>query len=366
MTFLSSGERNRALDGLRAVAVTLVLLRHLAPYRAPGGFCGVDVFFVLSGYLITSTLVGEFDVTGRIGFGAFYLRRCARLTPALGLLLAAAVVLHLVFPRGPFGWPAVAYAATYMMDWAGALRWTDSPILDHTWSLGVEEQFYLLWPPVLLVLLRWRRAAVPWAAAAIALLSAALALALHRAGADWRRTYYAFDTRAVALLVGCAAAFLPPDSPLARGLARVWPLPFLALAAVLVSVAIPDAILPLGGYAGLALVGAWIIVAVQAGAPPAVLLRAPAMVFVGRISYGVYLWQSLLIGVCGYLGLGRLAQAAVVIPATLALASASFFGLESPILEAARRRLASRSAGTRAAAPAVAQPAYPAAPTLSG
>lgn len=128
-----AGGRDKALDGLRAIAVGLVVLRHLFGNRVPGGFVGVDLFFALSGYLITSILVREFEARGDISFRHFYIRRFARLMPALALLLVAAVLAVALIPGHPFQIADVAFAGTYTMNWARAFGF-NSLILGHTWE----------------------------------------------------------------------------------------------------------------------------------------------------------------------------------------------------------------------------------------
>ncbi|HEX7744191.1 MAG TPA: acyltransferase, partial [Micromonosporaceae bacterium] len=170
------------LDGVRALAVGAVLLFHGGVAWLPGGFLGVDAFFVLSGFLITSLLLGERDRTGRIDLVAFWARRARRLLPALLVLLLVVVLVSRVLLPGEelpaLRWDALA-ALGYVANWRMADRGGDyfaqtaapSP-LQHTWSLGIEEQFYLLWPLLFVALLavsvRRRRAAVPDGAPAAA------------------------------------------------------------------------------------------------------------------------------------------------------------------------------------------------------
>ncbi|WP_146167812.1 acyltransferase, partial [Micromonospora sp. MH33] len=215
-----------ALDGVRALAVAAVLAFHGGVATLPGGFLGVDAFFVLSGFLITSLLLAEHRDTGRIDLVAFWGRRVRRLLPALLLVLLVVLVLsRKLMPGTELGalrWDELA-ALGYVANWRMANRdgdyfaATGSPSpLQHTWSLGIEEQFYLLWPLLLIPLLGWaaKRGAVPprrrlGVALPVVLLGAAgsalAAAALFTPGAP-DRVYYGTDTRAVALLVGAALA----------------------------------------------------------------------------------------------------------------------------------------------------------------
>ena len=331
--------RVTALDGLRTIAVGLVIMRHVMGRAVPGGFVGVDLFFVLSGYLITSILSKEFATHSDISLGHFYLRRASRLMPALGVLLLAVILTQSIGLHHFVITPDVEFSATYMMNWARAFAWGDNFVLGHTWSLGVEEQFYFLWPPILLVVLRWRPAAAPAVASAMALLSVICSSCLYLNGAPWERTYNGFDTRAVELLFGCALAFLPLDGRLAAALARFWFIPTIALVAAALSLHESSPFLPLGGYGALAIVGGWLIVAILAEAPLVVLLEQPAMVYLGRISYGLYLWHFPLLRLCSALGLSHWTQIAVVPPLTFVLAALSYHFVETPILNATRDRL---------------------------
>ncbi|MFD0823325.1 acyltransferase family protein, partial [Micromonospora zhanjiangensis] len=154
-----------ALDGLRALAVAAVLAFHGGVAALPGGFLGVDAFFVLSGFLITSLLLAEHRATGRLDLVAFWGRRVRRLLPALLVVLVVALLVsRRLLPATEIGalrWDALA-ALGYVANWRMADRdgdyfaATGSPSpLQHTWSLGIEEQFYLLWPVLVAVLLGW-------------------------------------------------------------------------------------------------------------------------------------------------------------------------------------------------------------------
>jgi peptidoglycan/LPS O-acetylase OafA/YrhL len=214
------------LDGLRALAVLAVVAYHLGWGWAPGGLLGVGVFFTLSGYLITDLLLGQWEVAGRLQLADFWLRRARRLLPALFVMLAvvaAWVTLldrdQLVDIRG-----AVAASAAYVNNWWLIAQHSSyfaqfgplSP-LGHLWSLAVEEQFYLVWPWLLWLGLRWqrRRDAVPrglLAATVLLAVGSAVAMALfYHPGYDPTRGYDGTDTRAFGVLIGAALAFVWPS-----------------------------------------------------------------------------------------------------------------------------------------------------------
>jgi len=203
-----------ALDGIRAIAIVLVLGFHTG--LLGGGFLGVDLFFVLSGFLITGLLVEEWDRYQEISLAGFYTRRMRRLFPALVLTLVGVGVLYLALPGVNHGigyWPTVASVAAYSSNWLAAFgshgSWASLGMLGHTWSLAIEEQFYLVWPIVVLVLLRRRWPAGP---IIIALLAGAAASEALR-WLVWMDSYSIgaytrTDTHADGLLLGCALGLL--------------------------------------------------------------------------------------------------------------------------------------------------------------
>jgi peptidoglycan/LPS O-acetylase OafA/YrhL/lysophospholipase L1-like esterase len=211
-----------ALDGLRALAVIAVLLYHANMAWIPGGFLGVEMFFVISGYLITSLLLAEWAAEGGVDFKAFWLRRARRLLPALFLLLLAVVGYAVVFlPSEVAGLRGDALStAGYVNNWYQIFSHKSyfesvgrPPLLRHMWSLAVEEQFYLVWPLLFSLALAPRRRSFALGLVLAGALASALAMAgLFRPDADPSRVYYGTDTRAAGLLLGAALAWLWPPT----------------------------------------------------------------------------------------------------------------------------------------------------------
>src|SRR5437764_4777688 len=210
------------IDGVRAIGLVAVLLYHADVSWMPAGFLGVDVFFVVSGYLITSLLTAEWRDSGQIGLRAFWTRRARRLLPALFVLLVAVTAIgpivardSVVALRGDVV-PAIAYVSNW---WQIVHRQSyfsvigRPPLLRHVWSLAVEEQFYLLFPPALVLGLRLARGRIRLiglAAAALGALSTLAMAVMWHPNADPSRIYYGTDTRAVGLCVGVALALFVP------------------------------------------------------------------------------------------------------------------------------------------------------------
>lgn len=289
----TTGERWRlghrpALDGLRGVAVLLVVVAHTFPgYLDAAGSAGVTIFFTLSGFLITSLLLEERH-QGRIALGAFYQRRARRLFPALAVFLVTMLVLGLTVSP-VFATPrSVASVALYLGNYSSAFG-DGSAGIGHTWSLAVEEQFYIAYPLVVIGL-TWRALSrwLLWAAGAGVLCSFTLRLCLWDGGAGSYRTYYGTDTNAGALLIGCVVAIIIQGGTVRR----TWPrtatalLAFVALLApsgeglasrLLVPLAVP-------------LLAAAVIVLIARG-PYSGWLASRWAVLVGRRSYGLYLWH---------------------------------------------------------------------------
>jgi peptidoglycan/LPS O-acetylase OafA/YrhL len=330
--------RRVELDGVRGLAIVAVLLYHGGFERAEGGFLGVDLFFVLSGFLITSVLVTEWRRSGRIDFRRFWAHRARRLLPGLLVLVCAVAVYAVVVAAGADrsrlrGDSLATLAAVQNWHQLITQQATTSP-LTPMWSLAVELQWYLVWPPVLLVALRLLRGRVDRAfvATACATVAAAVwAVALFVRGGSHSRVYLGTDGRAQTLLAGAALAlwFASRGAPGERARRAVARLGMVGLAvwvvAVLVVTPRSDAFYR-GGFAVIALAGVAIVAAAWCGGPALVprLLRTRVLRFLGLISYELYLFQWLLITWISphRLGLGRgptfVVQAAVSIAAAYA------------------------------------------------
>ena len=293
------------LEGLRAVAVSLVLLYHAAVPGFGGGYVGVDVFFVLSGFLISGLLLRELETSGTISLASFYARRLRRLLPAVALLILVTVVASVVvlspLRAGDVAADGVA-AALYASNLRFAVQATDylqselapSPLL-HLWSLGVEEQFYLFWPALLLLATRGsanRRVRVGLVAASVVVASFALSLWLTTASAPW--AFFSLPSRAWELGIGALLAVGAYRlATLPRGLAGAagW----LGLGMIVASAFLIDTSTPFPGMAALLpTVGTALAMLPGMRGPgetPARLLGWRPARFLGRISYSLYLWH---------------------------------------------------------------------------
>jgi peptidoglycan/LPS O-acetylase OafA/YrhL len=356
---VQADERARArilpeIQALRALAVALVVAWHLWPGAVPGGFVGVDVFFVISGFLITTLLVREVDATGRVALGAFWARRARRILPAaLTVLAACAAATALVVPVTEWSqfFGDLRASALYVQNWHLGARAVDyfaaddgpSPV-QHFWSLAVEEQFYLLWPLVILAAtrLRWR-AALPVAVGAVA--AASLADGIARTASHPAGAYFATTTRGWELAAGALLALVPQRerSPAAARVLLAWT----GLGAIVVAAFTFDGATPFPGTAALLpVLGA--VAVIRAGAPRGRLALTPLLAGaplqrLGDLSYAIYLWHWPLIVLAPYAlghGLDTSTRLAIIM-LTLLLALLSKLLVEDPIRRGgalARRR----------------------------
>lgn len=350
-----SVSRVPALDGLRGLAVLMVVGLHVGflvgtggRSYVPGGLFGVDVFFVLSGFLITALLLQERHKAGRYSFKNFYLRRAFRLLPALAGLLAAEVVYALVDGRSI--WHVVepvASIALYVSNITQSLHVFMPAELTHTWSLAVEEQFYLFWPALLLLTLAWRvrrrqeqHGVIPWIVPIGIVATVAVRIVM------WRTVGYPADymllvCRSDALLMGCGLAFLYDRGRLPRawaGMAGWAGLGGLLLLAFAWNESSPSVYY--GVFTLVAVLSAAVINAlmVTSGRLAKVFSWKP-LVGVGRVSYGLYLWHVWVLNLLleHPLGLGVWPRACVGLAVSAVVTWLSWRLIEQPALRLKRR-----------------------------
>ena len=372
------------LDGVRAIAVLSVMAYHGGVGFMSGGFLGVDTFFVLSGFLITTLLTGEWALTQRIRLGRFWGRRARRLLPALLLmLLFVAAYAAFAVPAGTYpglrsdafftlfysaNWHFIASSANYFS--------ASGPVspLTHTWSLAVEEQFYLIWPLVVIgvMVLAGKRTVkglrLLFVVSVVGAMTSAIAMAILWTGGNDTRLYYGTDTHAQCMLIGAALAILlalaaharrrrnevPPSggqrpkwggdpawiasSRRSRALLTVvGGLGAVVTVVMWVSVNGGQWWLYHGGFLVAALASAAIILsaACAQGAPVGRLLSLRPLRYVGRISYGMYLWHFPLFVWLDHqrTGLSNWSLFGFRVIVTILVASASFFAVEMPVRE---------------------------------
>src|SRR6476660_2602989 len=335
------------LDGLRAIAVASVFLYHSRIDWLPGGFLGVDLFFVLSGYLITSLLLVEWEARNQIHLRRFAMRRARRLLPALVVVVLGSLILASIFARQDLARTRsdVVSSLLYYANWHQIIAnhsyfnlMGNPSLLQHTWSLGVEEQFYIVWPLLLvpcLVLVGRKR--MPMIVIAGIAASAALMWILYTPGADPSRVYYGTDTRAFLLLMGILLALVwPAIERLRRGLPLLELLGISALVgSVLLFLDMQDFNPTLYQGGDLAAAFCFVVLIAAVAHPGTGIGRALGIAplrWGGERSYGVYLWHRPIILLVAGVNVRSspavvLAEAAVVIAA----AALSFRFVEEPI-----------------------------------
>lgn len=303
------------LDGLRAIAIIGVLLYHAGIDWVPGGFLGVDVFFVLSGFLITSLILEEYERAGRIDFKRFYIRRARRLLPAVFVLLIAVGLAVLLFYRDALSAFREDALATlfYLNNWWYILvdqSYFESigrpPLLKHLWSLAVEEQFYLIWPAVALLLVRRggrplvRRVAVFLAIASTAWMAYLAIRGGYPIDADPSRAYFGTDSHMMGLVIGAALATVWRPGRLSANIPRGAQLLVTGIGVTMIAVIAYFYLfvgeftpwLYRGGFLALAVFTAVLIAAATHPASPlGPILGVGLLRYLGRRSYGIYLWH---------------------------------------------------------------------------
>lgn len=313
----AAGTRFRTdIQAMRALAVTLVVVNHLWPLRLPGGYVGVDVFFVISGFLISSHLVREIEATGRVRLSAFYARRARRLFPAAFLVLAASMVLALLvlpYPRWAATAQEVLASVFYAENWLLAAKSVDysamtesASAVQHYWSLSVEEQFYLLWPLTLILFAALaRRYGIPVRRLLTAVVPVVavlfLAYSIYVTGSSPEQAYFVTPARvwefAVGAAVGLAAVEL--KSLVLRNVLAIG-----GFGLILFSALTFDASTPFPGSAALVpVIGSALVILAGTGVRRLgheVLTGLAPVQFLGKISYSLYLWHWPLIVAAPY------------------------------------------------------------------
>jgi peptidoglycan/LPS O-acetylase OafA/YrhL len=353
-TVSAAPDRIVALDGLRTLAIIVVVLYHLHVPNFTGGFVGVNMFYVLSGFLITSILLREHTVTGRIRLGRFWTRRALRLYPAL---LVMVIVAACVWPIADTWskanvdvWRSVTLALTYTSNIGRWLFHQSIGALDQTWSLGMEEQFYLVWPPIL-VLLLWLKLRKRWMLGALVVLVAASAvggwlLYAPRSGSATPDVYFSPVLNVGPLLMGVILALLltmeRPRRILAGAIGEwsTW-IGLAGLVAIDLTIrsgwqeqqAVFGIVLPLSA------VSTWLLLAgivSRRTAVSRVLSLTPVAWFGRNVSYSLYLWHVLVIAMIRPLIPGNLGKLSAFVIA-VAVALASHYLVEKPFLRLKKR-----------------------------
>jgi peptidoglycan/LPS O-acetylase OafA/YrhL len=367
-----------ALDGIRGVAILVIMSYHGGVFLTSGGFYSLDMFFALSGFLITSLLLSEWQRTARIRLGQFWSRRARRLLPALlVMLLAVAFFAAFLVPADTYptlrgdSFSAIFYYANWHFIASGSNYFNQTALtspLTHTWSLAVEEQFYLVWPLIFLGVFKlWKSTRALLVVCVVGALASAVEMGLLYSPNDVNRVYYGTDTRAQSLLVGAALAVslslwadrrrragtfvagsdrgrrrLGGDPAWAvqtaggRAAALAVGLAGVAMSAVLWTAVSPnDALAYRGGFllAALATTAVLFSVVCSQRSVLARCLSVAPLRYVGRISYGLYLWHFPLFIYLDHArtGLTGYPLFAVRVAATLVVATCSFYLIERPI-----------------------------------
>lgn len=348
LTQNSQSQRILGLDGLRALSVLAVFFHHTGGTFIEGGYIGVELFFVLSGYLITKILCNERSASGRIDFVAFYIRRAKRLYPALIALLVAVAAYCFSFEKHDL-WLETLPSLFYVVNWYRAFNWYDGVLTGHTWSLAIEEQFYLVWPLLL--------SAFIWLAprrSYLLVLGLIAAIVIWRTsffidGAPLRRMYNGFDTHADAILIGAVLSLVSTN--ILRRIGTVWSVALIYILVVVFSKAAMEFSLSVYGFGSVAAASAALIAKVISDQESILVrvLNVKPLVWLGTVSYGFYLWHYPIIQIALYGGhdsiLGFFGSLEYPIPmlvsavfiTTLFVTSASWYLVERPIIRSGHR-----------------------------
>ncbi|UTH11727.1 acyltransferase family protein [Macrococcoides canis] len=297
------------LDGIRAIAVIAIIIFHLNPKWLPGGFLGVDTFFVISGYLIAMLLLNEYEKSGTINIVQFWIRRVKRLFPPV-LFMILIVIQYIIFFDQSLLYQlkkdviaALLYVSNwwYIFDGLSYFESFEARPLEHLWSLAIEEQFYLLFPITLLLLLnKWSKKRVFILFFVVSILSAILMVLLYDPAASVSRIYFGTDTRLQTLLLGVMFAFIWPAFKLKYDAPRILIaiidfLGFIGLMVLMYSIfklSEHSAFLFNGGFYVL---GIFTLLVIMAAVHPSSLMRKllgiKPLTMIGKYSYSLYLWH---------------------------------------------------------------------------
>ncbi|NMD71759.1 acyltransferase family protein [Bacillus sp. DNRA2] len=342
------------LDGLRTLAVAVVILYHLNYAWAPGGLLGVGIFFVLSGYLITGILLRQWEQHQRLDFKDFWIRRAKRLLPALFTMLIAVIVWS--YLKNQQQLPVIRAdslaAVLYVSNWWYIFHDVSyfqsfgppSPF-EHLWSLAVEEQFYLLFPLLLWLGLRWKSNS-KWLlgfSLILAIVSACLMAWLYKPGVDPSRVYFGTDTRAFALLIGCGLAFLYPSHKLKESMSKrnqilldcLGTVCLISLLGFIFGMNEYNSFLFRGGLVLISLITAILIgVMVQPTSVLGKIFAWKPLKWLGERSYGIYLWHFpviVLSNPVNYVDGIHWTRLILQVLVTIGLAAISYRWIENPI-----------------------------------
>ena len=346
------------IDGLRAIAILAVMIFHAMPQYFIGGFLGVEVFFVLSGFLITSLLLGEHDRFGRIDFRRFYLRRGLRLLPALVLMLVlvvAAGFAYFDFPKAMWLLKDAGLALSYCYNWVRAFELRADGMLAHSWSLAIEEQFYLLWPPLLAWLMTrsGSRRTLSWMVLGLAAFGALHRVLLILGGASMYRVYNGLDTRLDGILLGCALAvgissgLVDLNRERLQKRLRFGMLPAcVLLLAMFGSLSVFDIAPFIWGLPVVSLCTAILVCGICSleNHWSQSLLGSRALVWIGQRSYGLYLWHYPLNRVLRDLEVAPSIQVPLGLFLAFVAATLSFALVERPLMLRFKHRLVPQAA----------------------
>lgn len=335
-----------ALDGLRGLSVLAVMAFHAVPLQIPGGFLGVDIFFALSGYLITRLLLLEYDASRRIDLARFYIRRWFRLGPALlAMLCVYALTLWLFSATATWSSEGtdIWVAALYLTNWMRALLIKESVDLGHTWSLAVEEQFYIVWPILLWVLMRFvrRNDMLLMMIIALVLCSWLTRQWLLHEGVSILRLYNGLDTRLETILWGAVLAvwmngkIISPLAKFKESVIRV--VMWLVMLGIFIFVLTADWTSDSYYQWGITSIAVLAIVLIAClnsmkAAGLTLILSHRWLVWLGTVSYGLYLWHFPIYKLLLSFEIKEWQLLAIGGLLTLSIATLSYYALERPLL----------------------------------